>query len=113
MANANSTRTEEGGPYRRRMPVFHAVPVNYFGSELEKQLSRVEVVDIKLSDKPFPVVYDPDHPDANDEGFVELPNVEILHEMVDMMTTSRTYEANTVAVETTYQLANAALELGR
>jgi flagellar basal-body rod protein FlgC len=112
MANARSTRTEAGGPYQRRMPVFQAVPVDYFGDELDKQLSRVEVIDIEKSEAPGKLVYDPSHPDANEEGYVEYPNVEMLHEMVDMMTTSRSYEANTVAVTTTYQMANAALELG-
>ena len=51
--------------------------------------------------------------DANEDGYVQLPNVKVLHEMVDMMTATRTYEANTAAVETTYQLATLALELGR
>ena len=112
LANARSTRTEEGGPYQRRMPVFQAVPVDYFGDELEKQLHRVEVIDIEKSEVPGKLVYDPNHPDANEEGYVEYPNVEMLHEMVDMMTTSRSYESNTIAVMTTYRMANAALELG-
>ena len=76
-------------------------------------LNRVEVVEIASSEAPFPVVYNPSHPDADETGYVELPNVKILHEMVDMMTATRTYEANTAAVETTYQLVTMALELGR
>ena len=113
IANAESTRTAEGTPYRRKMPVFSAISVDDFGSSLEQALKRVEVVDIEESDEEFPVVYNPGHPDADDDGYVELPNVKILHEMVDMMTATRTYEANTAAVETTYQLATLALELSR
>ena len=113
MANARSTRTEEGTPYRRQMPVFQAVKANEFGSELAQQLSRVEVVDVERSEAPFRQVFDPGHPDADDDGYVQYPNVDILHEMVDLMNTSRTYEANTNVTETTYKIANQALELGR
>jgi flagellar basal-body rod protein FlgC len=113
MANARSTRTEEGTPYRRQMPIFQAVKANEFGSELAQQLSRVEVVDVEKSDAPFRQVFDPGHPDADDDGYVQYPNVDILHEMVDLMNTSRTYEANSNVTETTYKMANQALELGR
>ena len=114
MANARSTRsTEEGVPYRRQMPVFQAVQANSFGSELAQQLSRVEVVDVEKSEAPFRQVFDPGHPDADDDGYVLYPNVDILHEMVDLMNTSRTYEANTNVTETTYKMANQALEIGR
>ena len=113
MANARSTRTEEGTPYRRQMPVFQAVEANEFGSELAQQLSRVEVVDVERSEAPFRQVFDPGHPDADDDGYVQYPNVDILHEMVDLMNTSRTYEANSNVTETIYKMANQALELGR
>ena len=113
MANARSTRTEEGTPYRRQMPIFQAVKANEFGSELAQQLSRVEVVDVERSEAPFRQVFDPGHPDADDDGYVQYPNVDILHEMVDLMNTSRTYEANSNVTETTYKMANQALELGR
>jgi flagellar basal-body rod protein FlgC len=113
MANARSTRTEEGTPYRRQMPIFQAVQANSFGSELAQQLSRVEVVDVERSEAPFRQVFDPGHPDADEDGYVQYPNVDILHEMVDLMNTSRTYEANSNVTETTYKMANQALELGR
>jgi len=111
IANARSTSTETGEPYRRKMPVFKAITHNPFGSEIDKNLSRVEVVDIAKSQEDFRQVFDPAHPDADEEGYVRYPNVDILYEMVDMMTTSRGYEANTSAVETTYQMANLALEI--
>jgi flagellar basal-body rod protein FlgC len=113
MANARSTRTDEGTPYRRQMPVFQAVEANSFGSELAQQLSRVEVVEVERSQAPFREVFDPGHPDADEDGYVKYPNVDILHEMVDLMNTSRSYEANSNVTETTYKMANQALELGR
>jgi flagellar basal-body rod protein FlgC len=112
MANARSTSTTETDePYRRKMPVFKSVESNSFGDKLDQSISRVEVVEIEESDEPFRVVFDPSHPDADEEGYVKYPNVDILYEMVDLMTTARSYEANTNVVETTYQMANAALEL--
>ena len=112
IANARSTSSlQDGEPYRRHMPVFKSVVHDPFGSQLDRNLSRVEVVDIEKSQAPFRQVFDPSHPDADEEGYVRYPNVDILYEMVDMMTTSRSYEANTSAVETTYQMANLALEL--
>lgn len=112
MANARSTRTPEGGPYVRKMPVFEAVPQG-FGDVLAESMSRVEVVGIEESPDPPVLVYDPGHPDADAEGYVLYPNVNILEEMVDMMTTARTYEANTNVVKVTRDLANAAMQIGR
>ena len=113
MANARTTRTEEGGPYRRQVPVFEAVEKDVFGNMVEQNLSRVSVTDIEETDEPNLRVYDPGHPDAAEDGYVEYPNVNLLEEMVDMMTTSRTYEANASVVETTYEMAMNALEIGR
>jgi len=113
MANARTTRTEEGGPYQRQMPMFKANEVDRFGDMVERNLSRVDVVDVVTDDDPGIRVHDPGHPDADAEGYVLMPNVNILEEMVDMMTTSRTYEANASVVETTYQMASRALEIGR
>ena len=114
MANARSTRTEGGEPYRRQMPVFQAVAADSFGSELAQQLSRVSVVDVVESQEDFRQVFDPGHPDADEDGYVQYPNVDIMKEMVDLMTTHRTYEANTNVVDTTYKMASMALMiLGR
>jgi flagellar basal-body rod protein FlgC len=112
MANARSTSTSETDePYRRKLPVFKAMEGESFETQFDQSLASVEVVEIDQSDEPFRVVFDPSHPDADDEGYVKYPNVDILYEMVDLMTTSRSYEANTNVVETTYQMANVALEL--
>lgn len=110
MANARTTRTAEGGPYKRRMPVFRAEPPQ-FGDAMEKAMARVEVVEIAESDDPPVRVFDPGHPDANADGYVDYPNVNVLEEMVDMMMTARTYEANTSVIEVTKQMANNALQI--
>ncbi|MEE2751798.1 MAG: flagellar basal body rod protein FlgC [Myxococcota bacterium] len=112
MANARTTRTDEGGPYQRRMPVFKTESVDRFGSELQRKLGSVEVTEVRtLND--VERVFDPTHPDADDDGFVAYPAINILEEMVDLMTTARTYEANLKVLSTTQQMANQAIELGR
>jgi len=112
MANARTTRTEDGGPYKKKMPVFQAEG-DPFGSMLDQAISRVSVTEIAESDAPTVRVFDPGHPDADDNGYVEYPNVNVLEEMVDMMMTARTYEANTSVVEVTRGMAMNALEMGR
>lgn len=113
MANARTTRTDEGGPYKRQMPVLEAVHDRPFGTSLEREIARVEVVAVAESDEPPLMVYDPGHPDADGEGYVAYPNVNILEEMVDLMTTSRTFEANANVLEVTEMMANTAIEIGR
>jgi flagellar basal-body rod protein FlgC len=115
LANARSTKGigGDGEPYRRQMPVFQAIKADPFGSELTQKLSRVSVVDVKSSQEPFKQVFDPGHPDADADGFVKFPNVDILREMVDLMVTSRSYDANTNSVETACKMANQALMLGK
>lgn len=113
MANARTTRTEDGGPYRRRAPVFEAAQVDPFGSALDQALAEVEVTEIWESSTPGERVYEPDHPDADADGYVTYPDVSILHEMVDLMTTGRAYEANANVVEATRDMALRALEIGK
>jgi flagellar basal-body rod protein FlgC len=99
------------------MPVFEAVTQGHrgqsFASALDESMSRVEVVGIESSTEPPVLVYEPGHPDADADGYVLYPNVNILKEMVDMMTTARTYEAYTNVVKVTRDIANAALSIGR
>jgi flagellar basal-body rod protein FlgC len=113
MANARTTRTPEGGPYQRRVPVFRAVEVDPFGDELERAVARVEVDGIQTDGRAPQRIYDPSHPDAGADGYVLMPDINVMQEMVDMMTTSRTYEANASAVEATRDMALRALEIGR
>jgi flagellar basal-body rod protein FlgC len=112
MANARTTRTAEGGPYQRRMPVFEA-ETEAFGGMLEKNLARVNVSEIKADDSDPIRVFDPGHPDADEFGYVDYPNVNVLEEMVDLMTTARSYESNTNVVKATQDMASTALEIGR
>jgi len=109
LANAQSTHTPEGGPYRRKDVVFSEVLDN----AIEKNASAVEVREIVEDRRPFQVVFDPQHPDANEEGYVQLPNVNLLEEMVNMMSASRSYEANVTAVNSAKAMAQKALEIGR
>ena len=112
MANARTTRTDEGGPYQRRMPVFQTEAVDRFGSELQRKLGTVEVTEVRMLND-VERVFDPTHPDSDEDGFVAYPAINILEEMVDLMTTARTYEANLKVLSTTQQMANQAIELGR
>jgi len=112
MANAKTTRTEEGGPYQRRVPVFESDTVDPFGDELTRSLAAVQVTGVE-SIAEFKQIYDPSHPDADEDGFVELPDINVLEEMVDLMTTARSYEANLKVVDLTREMAAKALEIGR
>jgi len=113
MANARTTRTEEGGPYKKQMPLLEAVRDEPFGSEMDRAMARVEVMGVVESEEPPVMVHDPGHPDADEDGYVAYPNVNVLEEMVDLMTTARTYEANANVLEMTDMMANTALEIGR
>lgn len=116
LANAQTTRTPEGGPYRRKDPVFEAQPVKTFDSVLANELQplhQVKVTDV-VSDPGAPkMVYQPNHPDANENGEVAYPNINTMEEMVNLITASRTYEANVTAINVTKNLMNKALEIGR
>jgi len=109
MANAHSTKTDEGGPYRRQDVVFSTDPVEQGGAGLE----GVKVSSIVKDESPFKMVYDPGHPDANSDGFVAMPNVSIIEEMVNMMTASRAYEASVTAFNISKTLYLKSLELGK
>jgi len=103
IANVNTGRTEKGGPYRRKMPLFH-----------ERERSQgVDVVSIQEDKSPFKMLYNPAHPDADQEGYVKMPNVDIVIEMVDLIDASRAYEANITALNNTKNMALKALEIGR
>jgi flagellar basal-body rod protein FlgC len=118
IANANSTRTVDGGPYRRQMAVFSPRESDSFANILNKAQTQlptegVRVVGITKDSAPFKMIYDPHHPDANKEGYVEMPNVNVVTEMVDMISASRSYEANVTAINAAKSMATKALEIGR
>jgi len=107
IANAETTRTESGGPYRRRQVVFEELATR----ELGRQGVRVSAV--QEDPRPPHLVYRPGHPDADANGYVAMPNVNLVEEMVDMISATRSYEANATALNATKAMARKALELGR
>ncbi|GAW92914.1 flagellar basal body rod protein FlgC [Calderihabitans maritimus] len=114
IANINTTRTEEGGPYRRKLPVFAEKLDKSIQSGNNRFRGRgVKVVEIAEDQSPPRLVYDPGHPDANEEGYVAMPNINIITEMVDMITATRAYEANVTALNAAKSMALKALEIGR
>lgn len=118
IANVNTTRTAEGGAYKRQMVVFAPRGANEasFAQVLSEKLntgSGVRVVGINKDDSPSRKVYDPAHPDANKEGYVEMPNVNVVSEMVDMISATRGYEANVTVVNAAKSMALKALEIGK
>ena len=112
LANARTTRTEDGGPYRRKAPALSAESLSRFGDTLDRTLASVKIDSIEESTQTR-LVHDPSHPDAGPDGYVQMPDVDMLAEMVDLMTASRSYEANLNALETTRDMALQALEIGR
>lgn len=118
IANVSSTRTEGGGPYRRQMPVFAPREAESFAdvfNRAQNQMSSegVRVVGITKDTSPFKRVYDPHHPDADKDGYVNMPNVNVVAEMVDMISASRSYEANVTVINAAKSMALKALEIGR
>ena len=122
IANSNTTRTDRGGAYRRRYVVFE--PREREPKTFERTLMKavglsrqtsegVRAIQIAEDDTPGPLVYDPGHPDANADGYVERPNVNIVSEMVDMITAQRAYEANSTAINAAKAMASKALEIGK
>jgi len=116
IANVNTTRTAEGGPYRRQFVVFEPRQgEGAFSGSLKKQLqlNGVKVTGISKDDTPARLVYEPGHPDADASGYVKMPNFSIITEMVDMMTASRAYEANVASVNVAKSMMLKALEIGK
>ncbi|NLY11502.1 MAG: flagellar basal body rod protein FlgC [Firmicutes bacterium] len=111
LANANTTRTEDGGPYRRQVPVFAMIEANDPKAIVKGQ--GVKVVEIVSDQAPPRMVYDPQHPDANADGYVAMPNVHVVKEMVDLISATRAYEANITAINSAKAMAQKALEIGR
>jgi flagellar basal-body rod protein FlgC len=118
LANAETTRTAEGGPYRRQDVVVTALPVQddfnaVLKSELGESLMQTLVTKVIRDQSEPRAVFNPSHPDANEQGVVAMPNVDMVTEMVNMVTTSRSFEANVTAIEASKSMAQRAIELGR
>ena len=118
LANINTTRTLEGGPYKKKEAVFAAYPQSQsFKSLLRSHESgtpsEVKVAGIINDSRPPVLKFDPGHPDADEKGFVAMPNINLIEEMVNMISASRSYEANVTAIDATKKMALKALEIGR
>jgi flagellar basal-body rod protein FlgC len=118
LANIETTRTPEGGPYRRKDVVLSAMPLeNEFGSVLQNEfggnVKQALVTDV-IEDQSEPkLVFKPDHPDANEAGYVGMPNIDLMSEMVNMMSATRSFEANVTAINAAKSMALRAIDLGR
>ena len=118
LANVSTTRTAEGGPYKRKDALFETVEPqadfrDALKSRMDAYLKQVQVSEIREDNRPPIRKFDPAHPDADASGFVAMPNINVVEEMVNMMSASRSYEANVTAVKTTKDMAATALEIGR
>lgn len=118
LANINTTRTPQGGPYRRREAIFSALPVrrsfhNVLMSRVSGRLPGVKVVGITTDHRPPILKHDPSHPDADKRGYVAMPNINIIEEMVNMISATRSYEAGVAAINASKDMALKALEIGR
>lgn len=121
ITNASTTRTEDGGPYRRKMVVFE--PMQYessFKRHMDREILRqrdasmgVKITEIVEDETPGEMVYDPTHPDADENGYVQMPNVDLLQEMVDTMAASRAYDASLTAFNIFKTMSARALEIGK
>lgn len=118
LANAETTRTAEGGPYRRQDVVVSSIPMDdefaaVLKTELGEKLTQALVTRVIRDQNEPRVVFNPSHPDANEAGYVAMPNIDTITEMVNMITTARSFEANVTAIEAAKSLAMRAIELGR
>lgn len=114
IANANTTRTAEGGAYQRKVIAFEAIMAEQAGTtNRDEGIRSVRVSGIHNDPTPGRQVYRPGHPDANAEGYVTMPNVDVSREMVDLIVSSRSYEANLSVARTSRQIAEMTLSIGR
>lgn len=121
IANANTTRTETGKPYKKKTVLIESIgKKNPFANILNNKLSNkdegkkgVRVTDIVEDSSKGNLIFDPAHPDANEEGYVEMPNINIVEEMVNMISASRSYEANITAMNATKSMVSKTFEIGR
>ena len=120
ISNSETTRTASGGPYRRKMVVLEEIPSTStfrtrFNSLLNRTASKggVKVTEIVEDQRDLNPVYNPDHPDANEEGYVMMPNVDLVKETVDGMSATRSYEANITAFNAMKLMAQRALDIGK
>lgn len=114
IANAQTTRTDEGGPYRRRDPVFQAERIgSHFASTLERKLRSVEVSRIETDSREPLTRYVPHHPDADADGYVAFPNVNLVEEQANLVSSSRGFQANLLVMAKVRSMAEALMRVGQ
>ncbi len=118
LANAKTTRTPMGGPYRRRTVVRAATDVDdpfskHMRTALDRELKGVRVMAVSIDSRPLKQVYQPGHPDANADGYVFYPDINVVEEMANLMTAQRNYEANVSTMDAVKQMYQKALEIGK
>ena len=117
LSHVNTTRTPDGGPYRRKVPIFETAP--YFSGargnrpRIENELQDCQVREVVEDRRDFKLVYDPSHPDADEFGHVLMPNINVVQEMVDLVSAKRSYEANITAATAAQSMALKSLDLIR
>lgn len=118
LANARTTRTIAGGPYQRKSVSFESSPVySPFDKAMQDQMNRelhgVRVNGVTVDQRPFKEIYDPGHPDANAQGIVYYPDINVVEEMTNMITAMRGYEANVQTIQSAKSMFNKALTIGQ
>ena len=118
LANVKTTRTPEGGPYQRKSVLLSSVEVDqpfsmHMQSAVDKELRGVRVMHIATDTRPFKMVFEPGHPDADEQGMVKYPDINMVEEMANLMTAQRGYEANVSTSDAVKSMYNKALEIGR
>lgn len=118
IANAQTTQTAEGGPYRKKEVVFGSEPAresfaDILEGEINEKAQSVHATEVISSNRPPILKYEPNHPNANEKGYVAYPDINVMEEMADMISASRAYEANISAMNTTKSMAMKALEIGK
>lgn len=116
MANVETTRTDSGGPYRRKDVLMESQSMGGFGDYLTASMNgtgaEVRVTGVVEDARPLKVAYEPNHPDADEKGYVSYPNINVVEEMVNMISASRSFEANVTAFRAAKEMAAKALEIG-
>lgn len=118
LANAKTTRTVDGGPYRRKEVIFKETEVQSpfskaMNSALDQEVKGVRVESVQNDRRALKQVYEPGHPDANEDGYVSYPDINVVEEMTNMLSAMRAYEANVSTITTSKSMFSKALEIGR
>ena len=116
LANVETTSTPDGGPYKKKSVYFQSTPKTFqeqLDGKIKEGIHGVKVAGITEDQTAPKKVYNPSHPDAKEDGYVEMPNISVLEEMVDMMSATRSYQANVTTIKMAKRMAMKALEIGR